>query len=294
MTIFLVQLCFIGKPVPAVTWYKAGKPINKEDDKRISIEFNESKEFCIFVITNSTPDDAGDYTVIAENDYGQFKFTVTVLVGKPEGAELVTKTMESKSTVKVIEETLVDGKVVERTVKEETSTGDQPLVQETQTVDQTYETTSAEAGAMFILGESKEPEQGFLHLTPEEKKKRMESTEHSTTLKTTKDTQAKESIGHEETIILQAEQLEGTSTETFKLATLAGETTVEELKLDTSKKDQKDKVTTVSTLEDGEAPKFIEAPEPIFVDFGETIKLTCRVSGWKNAYSSVDSVRNAY
>ena len=131
----------------------------------------------ILIITDATPDDAGEYTVIAKNENGSFKFTVTVLVGAPEGAEII-KTVESKRSVTVVEETMVDGQVVERTVKEDVS-------------EETPQTTVERRAPV------EEPAEEVIQVIQEE----------------------------------------------------------------------------------GQPPKFEQPPEPMLVDFGETIKLTCKVTG---------------
>lgn len=35
-----------------------------------------------------------------------------------------------------------------------------------------------------------------------------------------------------------------------------------------------------SSAEEGEPPKFVTPPEPLYIDVGENIKLTCKVTGW--------------
>lgn len=68
-------------------------------------------------------EDAGEYMVIAMNEHGTFRFRITVVVSdkslpKPRERKII-KTTTSKRTVTVVEETLVDGKVVERSVRNE-------------------------------------------------------------------------------------------------------------------------------------------------------------------------------
>ena len=181
-----------------MTWYKDDEPIKpKKGDKRIKIDWDMKQDLNILVIEKALAEDAGKYTAIAENKFGSFKFSVTVLVGKPEGAEII-KTIESKRSVKMIEETVVDGEVVDRKVTEEFSE-EKP---ETVEVVKQEETT-----AVTISGTAEE---------------------------------VKESVMELKTVTVEA-----------------------------------------PTEEEGEPPKFVRAPEPVFVDFGETIELTCRVTGWK-------------
>ena len=61
----------------------------------------------MLIISNPTKDDAGEYTVVAENKTGSFKFTVPVVVGMPKGA------VERGKSGEVIEEKPLDSKAVE-------------------------------------------------------------------------------------------------------------------------------------------------------------------------------------
>ena len=111
----------LGDPEPEVTWYKGEKKLKmSKREPRIKIDWDMAQDLNILVIMDANKDDSGEYTVVAENEHGTFRFTVTVLVGKTAGAEII-RTTESKRTVTTIEETVVDGEVVERTSKSETS-----------------------------------------------------------------------------------------------------------------------------------------------------------------------------
>ena len=168
-----------GDPEPEVEWYKGDKLLKQSRrEPRLKIDWDMKQDLHVLIIKDSTPEDAGEYTVVAENDHGSFRFTVTVIVGLPEGAEVI-KTTESKRSVTMVEETVVDGQVVERTVTKEE---DEPTV----AVEKTTE----------VLAEKKPTE-----------------------------------------------------------------------------------VVTVVQEEEGAAPKFEQPPEPMLVDVGEQIRLTCRVTG---------------
>lgn len=179
------SIIFTGEPEPEVKWFKGEKQLKKsKKDPRIKIDWDMSQDLNILIINDATADDSGEYTVVAENENGSFKFTVTVLVGKTEGAE-ITKVVESKRSVTVVEETVVDGQVVERTVKEEVS-------------EEVPEVTVEKVVKEEVQQVEAKPEPEVVHVMEEE---------------------------------------------------------------------------------EGEAPKFVQPPEAMLVDIGETIKLTCKVSG---------------
>lgn len=216
MTIYTV-----GDPEPEVSWYKDDVPIKpRRGDKRIKADWDMKQDLNILTIIEATKEDEGTYTVIAENKFGSFKFSVTVLVGRPEGAEII-KTTESKKSVTVVEETVVDGKVVERTVKEDVSETEPETVVET--ISAVSEATPTET-------------------TVTEKTVTKKTSEEAVHIKGSKDKLA------ESASALQIVSIEGSEPES-------------------------------DTDEEGKAPKFVQAPEPVFVNFGETIRLTCKVEG---------------
>ena len=201
-----------------MTWFKEDKQIKpKRGDKRIKVDWDMKTGLNILVIEDATKDDEGKYVVIAENKFGTFKFSVTVLVGRPEGGEII-KTTESKRAVTVIEETVVDGEVVERTVKEDVSEGEPKTVVEKITL------------------EGSKPVQTAAQAT-------LSTSEESADL-------TMKGVADESVTLSETMKITGTATE-------------ESL-----------------TPMEGSPPKFSQPPEPIFVDFGETIKLSCKVEGW--------------
>ena len=246
-----------GSPKPEVTWYKADSKLKTED--RSEVKYSDDDEIHFLIIVDATADDAGDYTIIAENEHGRFKFTVTVLVGRPEGAEIVKKTIESKRSVKVIEETMVDGKMVERVVQEDVTEDvkeDEPkkeTVSETtkMVMQETPKTEDVETAFMITLGGDTEA----VELTGTKTVKTDTSKTEETTIKaeSTETTMTEEGVVEEKASVTKskpAETHDVSSTDSF-------------------------------IIEDaGEPPKFVVPPEPVFVDVGETVKLSCKVTGW--------------
>ena len=199
--------------------------------------------------------------VIAENDYGTFKFTVTVLVGKPEGAEIVTKKIESKSSVKVVEETIVDGKVVERSVKEETEDTkpeEKAMVTEKKTIKTDSEVTKDDTVIVVAAVEETKESQ------TEMKSKVTSEDEVSLKAKT------KEVVEVKEPKKEPKKPVSSSSEESSSEESSSEESSSEE----SSSEEETDKPK-------GQPPKFSQPPEPVLVDVGETIKLTCKVTGWK-------------
>ena len=159
-------------------------------DKRVKVDFDQKTDLYVLTISEATADDAGDYMVKATNKFGTFRFTVTVLVGKPEGATIV----ESKRTMTSVTETIVDGEVVDRVEKEDVQV------------------------------------------------EKFDDVDSKSSLKLT--TTSKKEVVEEEAV--SAEKVE--------------------------------KVQSVKT-EDDKSPKIEVPPKPVSVDEGETIRLTCKVTG---------------
>lgn len=70
-----------GKPTPAVTWYKGDEEIADEQFPHIKV-FQEENLYSI-LITEGKVDDAGQYKVVAKNDFGEVSSTSNLFV---EGA----------------------------------------------------------------------------------------------------------------------------------------------------------------------------------------------------------------
>ena len=113
-----LDLCFpcIGDPEPDVLWFRGDKEVKpKKHDKRIKMDWDMKTDLYTLTIKEAVKDDAGDYTVKAVNKFGSFTFTVTVLVGRPEGAKIV----ETTRTTTSVQETIIDGEVVDRVEKKD-------------------------------------------------------------------------------------------------------------------------------------------------------------------------------
>ena len=340
--------------------------------------------------------------MIAENKYGSFKFTVTVLVGKPEGAEIVMTTVLSKRTV--VEETLVDGKVVERVVKEDTTeepaesfgavnfevistqeapiafqvheasmdavldlgdmslkdtaytesqtvsnqdvstaitfTSDSSTSEVTQAAEQSTEVilTTRDVTTSASLPETHQEESAAFTLTHGEDSSKLRavdaiSKEVRTSVQETQIEEAAYSVSVEATskaetievgrletsideqqvqatltmderdvkdvtekmsLEVTAQDTEVTAQDTVSLTSSVMEASTKtqvlsaegvSIRADSLQVKEEEVVRSSSSEEDdeeeGQAPKFAQPPEPVFVDFGETIKLSCRVSGWQ-------------
>ena len=67
-----------GKP-KSVKWYKAGNPLDAAKNKRIKIEKLDDSHYRL-TVKNVTPEDAGEYSVEAENDAGSAKSKANINV----------------------------------------------------------------------------------------------------------------------------------------------------------------------------------------------------------------------
>lgn len=106
-----------GDPEPDVTWHRGDTEVKKSKrDRRIKTDWDIKEDIYSLLISDATKEDSGDYTVRATNENGSFTYTVTVLVGIPEGAQIVETTRKTTS----VHETIIDGEVVERIEKEDT------------------------------------------------------------------------------------------------------------------------------------------------------------------------------
>ena len=195
-----------GDPIPSVNWYKDDSRVEPENDTRITIDCDPDTDLHILLIEDAEPSDAGEYMALAANEHGSFRFRITVIVADQQDAppppqRKILKTITTKRTVSVVEETLVDGQVVERTVVQEV----------------TEENPSEVVEGM---------EEASIHI--QDITRLAESTPQSVTSPEPK-------VNH-------LEAADG---------------------------------------EEGSPPTFIEPPEPVYVDIGEDIKLSCRVKGQK-------------
>lgn len=70
---------FTGQPLPKITWFYDGKVITSTNDIQITVDY-ERKE-SILIIVEVFPEDEGEYTCSASNEYGETittcKLTVT-------------------------------------------------------------------------------------------------------------------------------------------------------------------------------------------------------------------------
>lgn len=73
-----------GNPLPVLTWFREGIPINESSDERISITLVQNLEATrissTISIEDTIPSDSGQYICIASNDAGNVTafFDVTV------------------------------------------------------------------------------------------------------------------------------------------------------------------------------------------------------------------------
>ena len=182
-------------------WYKDDVLIVPEaGDTRITIECDPDRDLHLLIIQDADSHDAGEYMALAINDHGSFRFRITVIVADspPPPQQKIRKTIKTKRTVSVVEEMLVDGKVVERTVVKETMEEDEP-------------------------GE----------------------------------------LGVEEASVLITDI-------TDQLSTSHTVTSSDLIDFET---------TSTVTSEEGTPPTFVKPPEPVYVDIGEDINLSCQVKG---------------
>ena len=202
----LAYLCthdYPGDPEPQVTWYKDEAPIEPEADTRITIHCQS--DLHILIIEDADRNDAGEYMALAANEHGSFRYRITVIVADDEQGHAsqqrkIRKTVTTKRTVSVVEETLVDGQVVERTIQSEEITEDAPSVH-----DRSIEEAS-----------------------------------------------------------VRIEDVTEKITPSLLLATRVVQT---------------DEPNDLETVNDGSPPTFTEPPEPVYVDVGDDINLSCRVQG---------------
>lgn len=137
------NFCFTGKPDPDVTFHRNGKPINPRKEKRAKIDWDLDTDINTLRITKAVKEDAGEYTIKAENERGVIEFTVNVIIGKASEIEII----ESTKTLTVTEQTIVDGEVTESVVKEKTvekSVGGETIVESTVTESETVEAVVSE------------------------------------------------------------------------------------------------------------------------------------------------------
>ncbi|CAG5126019.1 unnamed protein product, partial [Candidula unifasciata] len=104
----------IGSPTPVVTWYKNTTEINTGPDIRLYYE--PETGLCVLEVTEVFPDDAGEITCRAQNQFGEAMTTATLIVQETEETEVTTteetittsfqveEGIEEETEVKVIEE----------------------------------------------------------------------------------------------------------------------------------------------------------------------------------------------
>jgi hypothetical protein len=78
----ILKALFQGNPTPRVSWYKNSMPLIMSE--RHSTHVEEMKHICGLKIRNAKRDDAGVYSVVVENPYGQDDSSAQVNIVTPE------------------------------------------------------------------------------------------------------------------------------------------------------------------------------------------------------------------
>lgn len=65
----VLRVRFIGIPSPKITWYFDGSPIKPSTDFQITIDLERGES--TLIIVEVFPEDEGEYTCVAVNDFGE-------------------------------------------------------------------------------------------------------------------------------------------------------------------------------------------------------------------------------
>lgn len=235
-----------GDPSPDVTWYRKEKKIISNESERIHVSYDKISGISVVTVTNANKGDSGDYTVRARNKHGSFTFTVVVAVGKPlldREPDANQKVKERKTSVTIIGSESESEEVTRRS-----------------------HTTKK------VLTEEESMTTEYRDKVSKERYSRSESVES----KTEKRFSAESSVDASVTGVTTTSDTAITQ-ETLGSAVPDGTTK-------TAQEDD-DLVTQVSweddwTIADGSfPPRFSRTPDPVYVEVGEDIVLTCTVKG---------------
>lgn len=69
---------FIGRPAPKITWYQNGVEMKPNPDFEIYVDYTKGES--TFIIVEVFPEDEGEYTCIAVNQYGESITTCSLTV----------------------------------------------------------------------------------------------------------------------------------------------------------------------------------------------------------------------
>eukprot|EP00106_Octopus_bimaculoides_P016754 XP_014784196.1 PREDICTED: titin-like isoform X3 [Octopus bimaculoides] len=97
---------FTGQPLPKITWFYDGKVITSTNDIQITVDY-ERKE-SILIIVEVFPEDEGEYTCSASNEYGETITTCKLTVTSSSGSEAIESDETHKQTIIVDQPQIVE------------------------------------------------------------------------------------------------------------------------------------------------------------------------------------------
>ena len=283
-----------GFPTPEVEWFKDETQIEpKNRDTRIVIDYDAEEDMHILEITDATLDDRGEYTFVVFNCHGGLSVIVKVMVFKPIGKAPEKKPLlEKKKVKKVTQETTVSSDLAE-SHEVGTHTEESVAVKDTVTKERkTFGEESATLEASFVTKKVQS------HTDESVTVKGAFEEQEVTVSKTA--TSAEAAFKSEEVQLLSGDSVEisadfSETAVTFEKGSEArmpvsgveeittateGVTTFEEQPEEqTAKEKLLPKRDLEKPLTAGPAPVIEVAPEPVTVEEGEVIRLTCKISG---------------
>ena len=273
---------YVGDPSPDVEWFKDEKKLKQsKKDKRIKIGWDVAEDLNVLHITDVTESDAGSFTAKATNKWGVVVTTVSVIV-VPPGAK-ITKTKSETGETQVVVESVTE--VVKEVQEQSVTQGECPEFEVNP------EPAVVSAGDQLKLtckvnGDPTPDIEWFKddQLINAEKDKRITTdydgisdmdmlmiddiTEEDAGSYTAKATNKWGVVTSTVNVIVAPAGMKFTMTKSASGETqVTMEEIVEEVKQKTPKKPQ------------GQSPEFEIGPEPTIVPVGETLKLSCKVTG---------------
>ena len=249
--------------------YKTGDP-----DTRVTVEYDEPEDMHFLEILDSTTDDQGEYTMVAFNDKGGIQVDVSVMVFKP-----IEKVPERKSSLpqvlqrinsrsSSIDEGSSVTKVTSRTEESVTVTGD--MVQK--------EMSYTEESVSKTISDQKSFTEESISVSRAVVEESL-SSEAAIIEKST------EMVAPEPKKPINEPEIPDETVDATQAAPAAPK------KKDAPKKEAapvKEAVPEKETspVKEG-APVIEDAPEPVSVQEGGVIKLTCKITGWRLSLFSV-------